>query len=135
MRIKSDKLDVRVYARHGDSCSLENEYGHHDSLGCASGFKADDFSLVASFTYLQEAIDYAINGARRGVSMRLVSRIVPKSPMTVDYVPAAHEQRYANRPVRQWAESVRLVHPNGNADSFGRKPQQIAEPMSNAVTV
>lgn len=54
--LRTDHLDVSVYARHGDSCGLEDSYGHHDSLGCASGFRANDMVLVARFAYLQKSI-------------------------------------------------------------------------------
>jgi hypothetical protein len=82
--IKTDKLAVRCYAKHGDTCSIAP---HCESLGCASRCKPSDFVLVAQFAYLQEAIDYCQEGARRGVSMRLVSRIVPTIPYISDYTP------------------------------------------------
>jgi hypothetical protein len=82
---RNDKLDVAVYARHGDTCGLEDSYGHHDSLGCASGFKANDFVLVAKFAYLQEAIDYCESAGLRGVKTNLVSRIVPSAPYKSAY--------------------------------------------------
>lgn len=82
---RTDKLDVSVYARHGDRCGLEDSYGHHDTLGCASGFKANDFTLVAKFAYLQEAIDYCDAVGKRGVKTNLVSRIVPSAPYTSSY--------------------------------------------------
>lgn len=86
MKLKTDKLLVSVYARHGDSCGLEDSYGHHDSLGCASGHKANDYVLVAKFAYFQEAIEYCQECARRGVNMRLVSRITA-TPYVSDYAP------------------------------------------------
>jgi hypothetical protein len=82
MRIKQPKPDVTVFAKHGDTCSLAP---HCESLGCASGFASDDFELVAQFVYFQEAIDYAQALADRGVSARLVSRIVPSAPHVSDY--------------------------------------------------
>jgi hypothetical protein len=81
--IKTEKLSVRCYARHGDTCSIAP---HCESLGCASGCKPNDLVLVAQFAYLQEAIDYCQEGARRGVSMRLISRICP-IPYVSNYVP------------------------------------------------
>jgi hypothetical protein len=83
--LKSDKLLVSVYARHGDTCGLADSYGHHDSLGCASGLKEQDYILVARFAYLQEAIDYCEQVGKRGVNSRLVSRIVPSAPFTSSY--------------------------------------------------
>lgn len=82
---KTDKLDVSIYARHGDTCGLADSYGHHDSLGCASGMKEDDYILVAKFSYLQEAIDYCESVGKRGVNTHLVSRIVPSAPYTSSY--------------------------------------------------
>jgi len=82
-KLKTDKLAVRVYAKHGGTCSIAP---HCKSLGCASGFKPSDLVLVAQFAYLQEAIDYCQEGARRGVSMRLISRICP-IPYVSDYAP------------------------------------------------
>lgn len=86
---RTDNLLVSVYARHGDTCGLEDSYGHHDSLGCASGFKASDMVLVARFAYLQEAIDYCQQVAGRGVNTRLVSRIAgPRcTPYVSEYTP------------------------------------------------
>ena len=84
MAIKSDKLAVSVYAHHGDTCGLQDSFGHHDSLGCASGFKAEDMVLSARFAYLQEAIDYAKQVSDRGVRVRLVSRICAV-PYVSDY--------------------------------------------------
>lgn len=79
----TDKLNVRVYARHGDTCGLAP---HCESLGCASGHKPDDYVLSAAFAYLQEAIDYAQAIQGRGVSVRLVSRIA--KPAHVSDYPA-----------------------------------------------
>lgn len=84
-RTRSDVLAVSVYARHGDTCGLADSYGHHDSLGCASGFKQDDMVLVARFAYLQEAIDYCDVVGKRGVRTRLVSRIVASAPYVSEY--------------------------------------------------
>lgn len=81
MRLKKDKLAVRVYAQHGDCCSLAP---HCESLGCASGHKPDDYVLSAAFAYFQEALDYAQAIAARGVSARVVSRISTK-PYVSDY--------------------------------------------------
>jgi len=81
--LKTDKLAVRCYARHGDMCGIDQ---HHDSLGCASGFKAEDMVLVAQFAYLAEASDYCRDAAHRGVNMRLVSRIVPSIPFVEDFL-------------------------------------------------
>src|SRR3979490_3074156 len=83
-RLKADKLLVSVYALHGDTCSLAP---HCKSLGCASGHAPDDYILSARFAYLQEAIDYCQEGARRGVNMRLVSRIC-SIPYVSDYTPS-----------------------------------------------
>jgi hypothetical protein len=80
--IKTDKLLVSVYASHGDTCS---NAPHCESLGCASGFKSEDFVLSARFAYLQEAIDYAVAVSSRGVRVRLVSRIVTGTPYISDY--------------------------------------------------
>ena len=80
--LKADKLLVRCYAKHGDTCSLAP---HCESLGCASGHKATDYVLSAQFAYLQEAIDYCQAIAKRGVSTRLVSRIVPSAPFVREY--------------------------------------------------
>jgi hypothetical protein len=85
MSNKTDELAVSVYANHGDTCGLQDSYNHHDSLGCASGFKAADFVLVAKFGYLQEAIDYCEAVGKRGVRTNLVSRIVPTAPYTSSY--------------------------------------------------
>lgn len=82
---RTDSLAVSVYARHGDTCGLEDSYGHHDSLGCASRFKANDMVLVARFAYLQEAIDYCEQVGKRGVNTRLVSRIVATAPYVSEY--------------------------------------------------
>jgi len=87
-RIKSDTLAVSIYARHGDTCGLQDSYDHHDSLGCASGHKSDDLVLVAKFAYLQEGIDYAQECVRRGVCVRLISRIVPNIPYVSNYAPS-----------------------------------------------
>lgn len=87
---RTDSLAVSVYARHGDTCGLEDSYGHHDSLGCASGFKSADMVLVARFAYLQEAIDYCQQVAGRGVNTRLVSRIVPSAPYVSEYPKPVH---------------------------------------------
>jgi hypothetical protein len=76
--LKTDTLSVSVYARHGDMCGLADSYGHHDSLGCASGHKESDLVLVAKFAYFSEAIDYCQAVAERGVNTRLVSRIAGK---------------------------------------------------------
>ena len=73
LHLKSDRLAVRCYACHGDMCGSDAVF--HDQLGCASGHKSRDLVLVAQFAYLQEAIDYCRDGARRGVRMCLVSRI------------------------------------------------------------
>lgn len=81
MALKTDKLAVSVYARHGDTCSLAP---HCKSLGCASRHEPDDYILSARFAYLQEAIDYCQACSARGVSMRLVSRICP-TPYVSDY--------------------------------------------------
>jgi hypothetical protein len=82
MKLRTDKLAVSVYAHHGDTCTLAP---HCQSLGCASGFKSDDFVLSARFAYLQEAIDYALQISTRGVRARLVSKIVPGAPYISDY--------------------------------------------------
>jgi|SRR5467141_4106198 len=97
-RLKTDRLLVSVYAHHGDTCSLAP---HCKSLGCASGHAPDDYVLVARFAYLQEAIDYCQEGARRGVNMRLVSRIVPTAPHTSDYAPKINPDVLAALGVRQ----------------------------------
>ena len=86
MAIKSDKLGVSVYARHGDTCNLAP---HCKSLGCASGFDSDDYVLSARFAYLQEAIDYCQAISARGVRVRLVSRIVAGAPYVSDYPKSA----------------------------------------------
>ena len=80
--IRSDKLAVSVYALHGDTCSLAP---HCKTLGCASRHDSNDYVLSARFAYLQEAIDYALACQARGVSMRLVSRIVPSAPYISNY--------------------------------------------------
>jgi hypothetical protein len=82
MRLRTDKLLVSVYANHGDTCGLAP---HCKTIGCASGFAADDFVLSARFAYLQEAIDYAMSISARGVRARLVSKIVPNAPFVSDY--------------------------------------------------
>ena len=88
-RLKADKLPVSCYVRHGDTCHTSESPSVHDSLNCASGFRADDYVLVARFAYLQEGIDYCQMGARRGVSMRLVSRIT-SIPHVSNYIPLGH---------------------------------------------
>jgi hypothetical protein len=85
---RTDKLDVFVYALHGDTCSLAP---HCESLGCASGFKSADYVLSARFAYLQEGIDYAFAVANRGVHVRLISHIVPSAPFIRDYSPTKKE--------------------------------------------
>ncbi len=82
MKLRADKLNVSVYASHGDTCSLSPNC---KSLGCASGFDSNDWVLSAKFTYLQEAIDYCQAISKRGVRCRLVSRIVPNAPYISDY--------------------------------------------------
>lgn len=82
MALKTDKLLVSVYAHHGDTCC---NAPHCESLGCASGFKSEDYVLSAKFAYLQEAIDYAQAISARGVRARLVSRIVEGSPYISEY--------------------------------------------------
>ena len=82
MKLRTDTLAVSVYARHSDTCSLAP---HCKSLGCASGFEPDDFILSAQFAYFQEAIDYAQQISSRGVTARLVSKIVPSAPYVSDY--------------------------------------------------
>jgi hypothetical protein len=71
MAYKTDETRYRIYARHGDMCTLGK---HHDSLHCASGHKAEDYVLVAQFAYLMEAIDYAQAAGNRGVNTHLRSR-------------------------------------------------------------
>lgn len=73
--LRTDSTLVSVYAKHGDTCGLQDSYGHHDSLGCASGFKAADYVLVARFAYFQEAIEYCEMIGKRGVNSRLVSHL------------------------------------------------------------
>ena len=82
MRIRADKLSISCYALHGDICSV---VPHCGSLGYASGFWADDYVLVARFAYLQEGIDYCLEGSARGVHMKLISRLVPSKPFISDY--------------------------------------------------
>ena len=82
MRIRADKLLGSCYALHGGMCS---NAPHCESLGCASGFRSDDYVLVARFAYLQEAIDYCLEGSSRGVHMKLSSRLVPSKPFISDY--------------------------------------------------
>jgi hypothetical protein len=86
---RNDKLLVSVYALHGDTCSLAP---HCKSLGCASGFESTDYVLSARFAYLQEAIDYALAVANRGVHVRLISRIVPTAPFIRDYSPTTKRE-------------------------------------------
>ena len=93
MKLKTDTLAVRCYARHGDTCSLAP---HCETLGCASKCKPDDYVLVAQFSYLQEASDYCREGASRGVRMHLVSRIVPSQPFHMDYSPSSVNQLDSN---------------------------------------
>jgi hypothetical protein len=81
MRLKTDKLLVSVYVRHGDTCS---NAPHCKALGCASGHAADDYVLSAKFAYLQEGLDYAEYVSKRGVRARLVSRITSE-PYISDY--------------------------------------------------
>jgi hypothetical protein len=82
MRISADKLAVSCYALHGDMCC---NAPYCRALGCASGLWADDYVLVARFAYLQEAIDYCLEGSSRGVHMKLISRLVPGKPFISDY--------------------------------------------------
>lgn len=82
MRLKADKLAVSVYAHHGDTCSLAP---HCKALGCASRCDSEDYVLSARFAYLQEALDYCEAVSKRGVRVRLVSRIVPSAPYVTDY--------------------------------------------------
>jgi hypothetical protein len=76
MKTRTDKLLVSVYARHGDSCSLAP---HCESLGCASGYKPDDYVLSAKFAYLQEALDYILAITKHGLRARLISKIGPSA--------------------------------------------------------
>jgi hypothetical protein len=82
VKIKSDKMAVRIYARHGDTCAVAP---HCKSLGCASGHEPDDYVLRAGFACLQDAIDYALLVSGRGVRVRLISHIVPSAPFISDY--------------------------------------------------
>ena len=82
MRVRTDKLTIGCYALHGDTCCIAP---HCRSLGCASGFWADDYVLAARFAYLQEAIDYCLEGSKCGVRMKLISRLVPSKPYVSDY--------------------------------------------------
>ena len=82
MSLRTDKLLVSCYALHGDMCGLAP---HCKTLGCASGLQSKDFVLVARFAYLQEAIDYCQEGARRGVRMKLISRLLPNRPYISNY--------------------------------------------------
>jgi hypothetical protein len=82
MKIKTDSMAVRIYARHGDTCAVAP---HCKSVGCASGHGPDDYVLCAGFAYLQDAIDYALLVSGRGVRVRLISRIVPSAPLVSDY--------------------------------------------------
>jgi len=88
VKTRTDKLAVSVYALHGDTCSLAP---HCKTLGCASGLASDDYVLVARFVYFQEAIEYCQSCAKRGVNMRLVSRIVPTAPYISNYAPPKTE--------------------------------------------
>ena len=81
MKLKTDKLLVSVYVSHGDTCSLAP---HCESLGCASGYKSDDFVLAAKFAFFQEGLDYAEYVSKKGVRARLVSKIGP-TPYISDY--------------------------------------------------
>lgn len=81
MKLRTDKLLVSCYALHGDMCSLAPNC---KALGCASGFDSTDLVLVAKFAYFQEAIDYCLDGQKRGVTMRLISRIGP-TPYVSEY--------------------------------------------------
>jgi hypothetical protein len=82
MRLRTDKLDISVYANHGDTCGLAP---HCKVLGCASGFDSDDYVLAARFAYFQEAIEYCEQVGKRGVRTRLVSHIVKNAPYVSDY--------------------------------------------------
>ena len=84
MTIKTDKLLVSVYAKHGDTCGLTDRYGHHDTLGCASGYKENDYVLVARFAYFQEGLEYAKAIGERGVHSRVISRLASE-PYITDY--------------------------------------------------
>jgi hypothetical protein len=86
VKTRTDKLSISCYALHGDMCC---NAPHCKSLGCASGFASDDYVLVARFAYFQEGIDYCLEGAERGVHMRLISRLVPSAPYKNDYAPKA----------------------------------------------
>jgi hypothetical protein len=96
MALRNDKLAVAVYARHGDSCTLAP---HCKSLGCASGFESNDYVLVCRFAYLQEALDYCESVSKRGVRVRLVSKIVESCPFVSDYpkTPGAMSSEYPDR--------------------------------------
>jgi hypothetical protein len=89
MKTRTDKLAVSVYALHGDTCSLAP---HCKTLGCASGFDSTDYGLSAKFAYLQEALDYADYIVKRGVRVRVVSRIVPTVPFIREYAPVKEVQ-------------------------------------------
>lgn len=100
MRLKTDDLCYRVYAKHGDMCGLAPNC---KSLGCASGHDTDDYVLSAQFAYFQEAIDYAQSCAKRGVRMRLISRVKGMTPQTSDYTPAEKQHLATGSTFVVWA--------------------------------
>lgn len=100
---RTDKLAVSCYAKHGDMCS---NAPHCESLGCASGLASEDYVLVAKFAYLQEAIDYCLDGTKCGVNMRLVSRIC-KPLFTREYAPQAKTERELGYPLMDQIHGVR----------------------------
>lgn len=123
-KLRTDKLLVSVYARHGDTCHTSERADVHDSLKCASNLFADDYVLVAKFAYLQEAIDYAREGARRGVSMRLVSRITPIAYVS-NYIPEGREL-----PEEWRGEGAYTISPRGDT---GRIPALASQMFSETL--
>jgi hypothetical protein len=83
--IRSDSLNFRIYARHGDSC---NCHPFNNKIECGSGFHPDDYVLSAAFSYFQEAIDIAMEWQKRGVSCKIISKVPGALRQVYDY-PAA----------------------------------------------
>jgi hypothetical protein len=68
--LKTDKLEYKVYAKHGDMC-LCSESWSGSFEHCVTGHKPTDYVLVASFAYLTEALDYCEYANKRKVSVQL----------------------------------------------------------------
>ena len=130
MKLKSDNLAYSVYAKHGDTCGLAP---HCKNLGCASGHTSEDYVLSAKFAYLQEAIDYAQECARRGVRVRMVGRAT-KTPYISDYTPAELQHLATGETYVIWPNGTTGFLPKGHAPLPMDIKPQVADASIFAVT-